>query len=284
MTSTFNFNWFLDNCLPFIYKLRNKTIVIKYGGAAMKSNYLKQQVMKDIIFLSSFGIKIIVVHGGGPVINHWLKLLNIAPKFEQGIRVTDSSTMEIVEMVLAGKINKELVNLLNIDKNIAIGLSGKDANLLLASNMFDNVNNLVGKIISVNIDLLNLLLEKGYIPVIATIGSSSNLITYNINADTAAGTIAQSLKADKLVLLTDTPGILLDIEDMSSLQKQLNVGNIEELCKQEIISGGMIPKVECCINSLKNGVKAAHIIDGRIEHSLLLELLTLDRVGSQIVL
>jgi acetylglutamate kinase len=284
MISTFNFNWFLENCLPFIHKLRNKVIVIKYGGAAMQSNHLKIQVIKDILFLYSLGIKLILVHGGGPVINNWLKRLDIQPKFEHGIRMTDSKTMEIVEMVLAGKINKELVSLINVNKNIGVGLSGKDANLLLASNMFDDSNNLVGKIDSVNIDLLNLLLDNGYIPVISSIGSSTDLTTYNINADTAAGTISQALNADKLILLTDTPGILLDVKDPASLQKELNITDVQDLCKQNIIAGGMVPKVQCCINSLRNKVDATHIIDGRVEHSLLFELLTSERVGSQIIL
>ena len=284
MISTLNFNWFLENCLPFIHKLRNKIIVIKYGGAAMQSNDLKMQVVKDILFLSSLGIKLILVHGGGPVINNWLKRLSIQPKFENGIRVTDFQTMEIVEMVLAGKINKELVNLINVNDNIGVGLSGKDANLLSASNMFNNSNNLVGKIDSVNTDLLNLLLDNGYIPVIASVASSIDLITYNINADTAAGTIAQALNADKLVLLTDTPGILLDIEDNNSLQKELNINDIHNLCERNIIAGGMIPKVECCITSLRNQVNAAHIIDGRVEHALLFELLTSERIGSKIIL
>ena len=284
MISTFNFNWFLDNCLPFIYKLRNKVIVIKYGGAAMKNNHLKFQVIMDILFLFSVGIKVVLVHGGGPFINDWLNRLNIEPKFENGIRITDSQTMEIVEMVLVGKINKELVNLINKNNNIAIGLSGKDSNLLLASSMFQDSNNLVGKIDSVNTKPLNLLLDNGYIPVIASVASSYDLTTYNINADTAAGNIAQALCAEKLVLLTDTPGILLDIQEPESLQKQLDVNSIEELCQQNIISGGMIPKVQCCLHALKNNVQTTHIIDGRLEHSLLFELLTNDRIGSQIVL
>ena len=284
MMSTFNFNWFLDNCLPFIYKLRNKVIVIKYGGAAMKDNNLKSQVITDILFLFSLGIKIVLVHGGGPFINDWLNRLNIEPKFDDGIRITDAQTMEIVEMVLVGKINKELVSLININNNVGIGLSGKDANLLLASHMFNDSNNLVGTIDSVNSQVLNFLLDNNYIPVIASVASSNDLTTYNVNADTAAGAVAQALNAEKLILLTDTPGILLDIKDPNSLQKQLTTDNIHNLCKQNIISEGMIPKVNCCINALNNNVKTTHIIDGRIEHSLLWELLTNNRIGSQIVL
>nr|YP_009297095.1 acetylglutamate kinase [Ceramium japonicum]AOM66438.1 acetylglutamate kinase [Ceramium japonicum] len=284
MINTFNFNWFLENCLPFIYKLRNKIIVIKYGGAAMQSNHLKMQVIKDILFLSSFGIKLIIVHGGGPVINDWLQRLHIQPKFKNGIRVTDGPTMEVVEMVLAGKINKELVNLINMYDNIGIGLSGKDAKLLLASNMFDDSSNLVGNIESVNTNLLNLLLNNGYIPVIASVASSYDLVTYNINADIAAANIAQALNAHQLILLTDTPGILLDVEDPSSLQKEINIDDVNNLCKKNIIAGGMIPKVQSCVTALMNQVDSTHIIDGRVEHSLLLELLTSERIGSKIVL
>ena len=284
MISTFNFNWFLENCLPFIYKLRNKVVVIKYGGAAMKNDDLKVQVIQDIIFLSSLGVKLVLVHGGGPFINDWLKRVNIEPKFESGIRITDAQTMEIVEMVLVGKINKELVNLINIDKNIGIGLSGKDANLLVASKLFSNSQNLVGKIDFVNTDLLNLLLDQSYIPVIASVASSLDAKTYNVNADTAASSIAQALNADKLILLTDTPGVLLDIKDPNSLQKKLSINDIEALYSKGIISGGMMPKVQCCIDALRNKVETTHIIDGRTEHALLFELLTKSRIGSQIIL
>lgn len=283
MMSTLNFNWFLDNCLPFIYKLRNKVIVIKYGGAAMKNDHLKFQVVQDILFLSSLGVKVVIVHGGGPTINDWLNRLNIKPKFENGIRMTNFQTMEIVEMVLVGKINKELVNLINTNENIAVGLSGKDAKLLVASNLFNDSTNLVGKIDKVNTELLDLLLSNNYIPVIASVASSSDLITYNINADTAASHIARALNAEKLVLLTDTPGLLLDIQNLNTLQKKLNINDVKNLLDRDIISGGMIPKIHCCIDAVKSNVKSTHIIDGRIEHSLLLELLTQDRIGSQII-
>lgn len=283
MMSTLNFNWFLENCLPFIYELRNKVIVIKYGGAAMKNDHLKFQVVQDILFLSSLGVKVVIVHGGGPTINDWLNRLNIEPKFENGIRMTNFQTMEIVEMVLVGKINKELVNLINTNDNIAVGLSGKDAKLLVASNLFNDSTNLVGKIDKVNTELLNLLLSNNYIPVVASVASSSDLTTYNINADTVASHIARALNAEKLVLLTDTPGLLLDIGNLNSLQKKLNINDVKNLLNRDIISGGMIPKIHCCIDALESKVKSTHIIDGRIEHSLLLELLTQDRIGSQIV-
>ena len=250
----------------------------------MKNDDLKVQVIQDIIFLSSLGVKLVLVHGGGPFINDWLKRVNIEPKFESGIRITDAQTMEIVEMVLVGKINKELVNLINIDKNIGIGLSGKDANLLVASKLFSNSQNLVGKIDFVNTDLLNLLLDQSYIPVIASVASSLDAKTYNVNADTAASSIAQALNADKLILLTDTPGVLLDIKDPNSLQKKLSINDIEALYSKGIILGGMMPKVQCCIDALRNKVETTHIIDGRTEHALLFELLTKSRIGSQIIL
>nr|QCI05219.1 acetylglutamate kinase [Centroceras clavulatum] len=284
MINTFNLSPFLDNYLPFIKMLRNKIIVIKYGGAAMKNINLKLKVMQDIIFLHNLGLKLVIVHGGGPMINDWLNKVNIKPKFENGFRVTDAKTMEIVEMVLVGKINKELVNLINIHDNIAVGLCGKDANLLLASPMFSNSTNLVGQIDFVNTNYLNLLLNSGYIPVISSVASSVDSKTYNINADTAASSIAQSLNAEKLILLTDVSGVMLDINDVNSLQKKLNLSMINDLRNQGIIIGGMIPKIECCINALLNNVISAHIINGQIEHALLFELLTNKRIGSQITL
>lgn len=284
MSNTFNLSTFLDNSLPLIKYLRNKIVVVKYGGAAMKNIHLKLKVIQDIILLHNLGIKLVVVHGGGPMINDWLNKLNIKPQFENGFRVTDAQTMEIVEMVLVGKINKEIVNLININGSIAVGLCGKDANLLVASPMFKNSNNLVGKIDLVNTNYLNLLLNSGYIPVISSIASSIDSNTYNINADTAASSIAQALHAEKLILLTDVPGIMLDINDYKSLQKNLNLSMINDLCDQGVIAGGMIPKIECCINALVNNVTSTHIINGQIEHALLFELFTKKRIGSQITL
>ena len=283
MLNTLNLNQFLSHYLQFGKQLRNQIIVIKYGGAAMKNNDLKLKVIQDILFLYNLGIKLVLVHGGGPMINDWLNYLNIKPIFEKGIRITDAQTMEIVEMVLVGKVNKDLVNLINVYSNVGIGLSGKDANLLLASPMFPDSENLVGTIDHVNTETLNLLLNSGYIPIIASVASSKNGTTYNVNADTVASSIAQSLDADKLILLTDTPGVLTDIQNTDTLQKFINVDTVQRLCKQNIIQGGMVPKVECCINALHNNVESTHIIDGRIEHALLYELLTENRLGSQIV-
>nr|QCI08246.1 acetylglutamate kinase [Pterothamnion crispum] len=269
---------------PLIQHLSGRIIVIKYGGAAMKDNSLKLQVIEDIVFLYNLGIKIILVHGGGPMINSWLNKLNITPKFQNGIRITDHNTMPIVEMVLVGQVNKELVSLLN-QKNIpAIGLSGKDANLILSSKYFSGSDNLVGKVDMINNQILTLLLDSGYIPVLASVAADKFGETHNINADTVAGAIAESLECEKLVLLTDTSGIMIDISDISTLQKFLNISEVQNLIEQNVISGGMIPKVECCIKALKNNVNATHIINGSIEHALLIELLTINRSGSQIVL
>nr|YP_009295604.1 acetylglutamate kinase [Mastocarpus papillatus]AOL58088.1 acetylglutamate kinase [Mastocarpus papillatus] len=274
----------LSETLPFIQEFTGSTIVIKYGGAAMKNDQLKKKVIDDLLFLYFIGIKPILVHGGGPIINSWLKRVNLEPKFENGIRVTDRQTMEIVEMVLVGKVNQNLVTLLNRKYSFAIGLSGKDGNLIKASKLFDVDDNFVGKVKSINTTLLNLLLNKGYIPVITSIGADENGQAYNINADTVAAAIAIELKADKLILLTDTPGIMYDINDKSTLVKNLNSTEINLLKRDQIISGGMIPKVDCCISALQGNVKSTHIIDGRLEHALLLEILTSEGIGSMITL
>jgi len=273
----------LSEALPFIQKFAGRTIVIKYGGAAMQNHLLKDKVIEDILFLSYVGLNPILVHGGGPVINYWLNKVNIKSKFDKGVRVTDLPTMEIVEMVLIGKVNQELVALINKKKGRAIGLSGKDANLIVASNSSQDEANYVGSIESVNISIINLLVKQGYIPVIASVAADLLGQSYNINADTVAGAIAANLNAEKLILLTDTPGIMLDIDDPKTLIKVVNKSKIQLLKKQKVISGGMIPKVNCCIDALGQGVGSAHIIDGRVEHALLLEVLTKDGIGSMLV-
>nr|QVY58130.1 acetylglutamate kinase [Eucheuma denticulatum] len=273
---------YLIDTLPFIKKYMGKVVVIKYGGAAMVNNELKKKVINDILFLFFFGIKPVLIHGGGPIINRWLNKLKIEPQFRNGIRLTDENTMEIVQMVLSGKINKDLVSLLNINGNYSIGLSGVDGNLINASPLFQDSKNLVGKVDNINADLLMMLLDSGYIPVIASVGVNTNGQLYNINADTVAGHIARVLNAEKLILLTDTPGIMNNISDPNTVIKNITVAQVFELKEKNIISGGMIPKVECCIHALQSNVKEAHIIDGRLEHSLLLELFTINRVGSML--
>ena len=274
----------LSEALPFIQKFFGRTIVVKYGGAAMKNSTLKNKLIEDILFLSYIGIKPILVHGGGPMINTWLEKVNIQSRFHNGVRVTDKSTMEIVEMVLVGKINKELVTLLNQKKGLAIGLSGKDGNLLIASHLFKGTDNLVGSIKKVNVEILRLLLDSGYIPIISSVAADEHGQSYNVNADTAAGALAEALKAEKLILLTDTLGLMHDLSDPSTLIKHATVNQIQKLTEQKIITDGMIPKVECCVKALKGNVKAAHIIDGRVEHALLLEVLTAQGIGSMITI
>nr|YP_010196022.1 acetylglutamate kinase [Gracilaria bursa-pastoris]UAD83419.1 acetylglutamate kinase [Gracilaria bursa-pastoris] len=274
----------LSDLLPLIQRFYGSTIVIKYGGSAMKDVGLKSKIIEDILFLSYIGIKVVIVHGGGPIINYWLKQMNIEPKFFNGIRVTDKITMELVEMVLVGKVNKDLVRLFNRSSNIAVGLSGKDANLITASSFFtDQPDNYTGKVEKVNLDIINILLSHGYIPVIASVASDLNGQSYNINADSVAGAIAEYLNAEKLILLTDTLGIMSNINNPATLIKHLDIDKLEHLKDQQIIVGGMIPKVDCCIQALKNNVISAHIINGNIEHALLLEILTSGGIGSKLV-
>lgn len=283
MLNDFNRFSLISDILPFIRNYTSKLFVIKYGGSAMQSDLLQSNVINDISFLHFLGIKIVLVHGGGPFVSSWLSKLDIKSEFENGVRLTDSKMMEVVEMVLSGKVNKNLVSLFGKNDILSVGLSGKDANLSFASPFFSNSNNLVGRVNSVNSHILRLLLSNNYIPVISSISSGLDQNTYNINADTFAGSIAESLLADKLILLTDTLGIMKDMNDSSSLIKDLKIDDILNLKENSIISGGMIPKVDSCVKALKSGVKSTHIIDGRISHSLLLELFTLERIGSRIV-
>ena len=269
--------------LPYIQQLSRKPIVIKYGGSAMLNKSLKHHVINDLIFLSSIGLQPILIHGGGPAINYWLEKLSIKPIFHNGVRVTDASTMQVVEMVLAGIINKELVMLVNTNGGSAVGLSGKDGSLVLAQSLDIQTLGFVGNIISINIKLLSLLLENSYIPIIASVSYDKSGYTYNINADTLASRIAIALNAEKLIFLTDTPGLLLDINNASSLIQTLDINQVFELQKKGIISGGMIPKVQSCVSALKHGVKSAHIIDGRVKHSLLSTILTKNSYGSTLV-
>lgn len=283
MLSDFQRVQVLSEALPFIQKFSGKTVVIKYGGSAMQNQVLKNKVIEDILFLSHIGLKPVLIHGGGPMINLWLNKLNIKSQFRQGIRVTDSTAMEIVEMVLVGKVNQELVALMNKKKGKAIGLSGKDGQLVIATRFFKQRDNFVGKISQVNIGIVDILSRQGYIPIIASVAANKDGQAYNINADTVAGAIASELKAEKLILLTDTPGILQDVNDSSSLIRSLDASLVNLLKKDKIISGGMIPKVDCCMQAIQYGVKSAHIIDGRIEHALLLEILTNDGIGSMLL-
>nr|YP_010619736.1 Acetylglutamate kinase [Tayloriella tenebrosa]WAX03749.1 Acetylglutamate kinase [Tayloriella tenebrosa] len=274
---------FSVDTLSLIRKYAGSTFVIKYGGSAMKSKDLQLNVIHDIAFLYSLGIKIILVHGGGYLIDNWLMKLNIKPKFERGLRVTDANTIELVEMVLSGYVNKNLTSLLNQNNIPAVGLSGKDANLVTAIPISQSSNDFTGNVNHINSKILSTLLDNSFLPVVASVASDLKGQTYNINADTLAGSIASYTKADKLILLTDTPGILSNIHDNSSLIKHINLNKVYDLKSTGVITHGMIPKIDCCIDALKNEVSAAHIIDGRVRYALLYELLTNDRLGSMLV-
>lgn len=273
----------LSEALPYIQKFAGRTVVIKYGGAAMREESLKQQVISDVVFMSCVGLRPILVHGGGPEINTWLDKLGIAPQFKNGLRVTDAATMDVVEMVLVGRVNKEIVRLINQAGGKAVGISGTDGNLIQARPEGSDDIGFVGEVKNVETHLLETLIQAGYIPVVSSVAADETGQAYNINADTVAGELAAALGAEKLILLTDTAGILHNPQDVSTLYHFLNIQQARQLVEQGIISGGMIPKVNCCVRSLAQGVKAAHILDGRLPHSLLLEIFTDTGIGSMIV-
>jgi acetylglutamate kinase len=273
----------LSEALPYIQRFAGRTVVVKYGGAAMKDSSLKDKVVRDIVFLSCVGLRPIVVHGGGPEINTWLGKLNIEPQFKDGLRVTDAETMDVVEMVLVGRVNKELVSLIDQAGGSAVGLCGKDGNLITARPQGNEGIGFVGEVAAVNTDLLEALVERGYVPVVSSVAADETGQAYNINADTVAGEIAAAMGAEKLILLTDTPGILQDYHDPSTLIYKLDLTTARGLIADGTVGGGMIPKVNCCIRSLAQGVRAAHILDGRLPHALLLEILTDSGIGSMIV-
>ncbi len=273
----------LSEALPYIQKFAGRRIVIKYGGAAMSNENLRQAVFRDIALLSSVGAQPIVVHGGGPEINQWLKKLKISSEFRNGLRVTNPETMEVVGMVLIGKINKQIVNGINKVGATSIGLCGIDGCLIEARPWGDGSHGLVGEVTKINSDVINPLIEKGYIPVISSVAASKEGVTYNINADTAAGEIAAAIGAEKLILLTDTLGILENQNDPSTLIPKIRLPKVRQLIEEDIVTGGMTPKAECCIRALAQGVSAAHIIDGRIPHALLLEIFTDKGIGTMIV-
>lgn len=273
----------LSEALPYLQEFAGRTIVVKYGGAAMKNPTLKAQVIRDIVLLSCVGLRPVVVHGGGPEINTWLDKLGIEPQFQNGLRVTDAATMDVVEMVLVGRVNKEIVSLINQAGGRAIGLCGKDANLFQARPEGRAGIGFVGEVASVDVQALVPLVQSGYIPVISSVAADETGQAYNINADTVAGELAAALGAEKLILLTDTAGILKDYHDPTTLLRKLDIQQARELITTGVVSGGMIPKVNCCVRSLAQGVKAAHIVDGRVPHSLLLEIFSDSGVGSMLV-
>ncbi len=273
----------LSEALPYIQQFSGRTVVIKYGGAAMKDSTLKADVIRDIVFLSCVGLRPVIVHGGGPEINTWLTRLGIEPQFKNGLRVTDASTMEVVEMVLVGRVNKEIVDLINRAGGDAVGLCGKDGASIEARPQGSEDIGFVGEVSSIDIQLVESLVNSNYIPVISSVAADENGQSYNINADTVAGELAAALNAEKLILLTDTPGILRDREQPESLITKLDIHQAREAIDSGIVAGGMIPKVTCCVRSLAQGVRAAHIIDGRVPHALLLEIFTDAGIGTMMV-
>lgn len=271
----------LIQSLPYIRMYNGKVIVIKYGGNAMVSEELKQQVMQDLVLLWLIGIKVVLVHGGGPEITDTLKAVGKETQWVDGLRVTDKETAEIVQMVLAGKINKSLVNLLETKGGKAMGISGIDGQMIKAE-VKDERLGFVGKITDVNVEPINDLLEKGYIPVVSTIGCDNQGNVYNINADTAAAFIAGKLNAERLITMTDIAGILRDKNDPSSLIGHIDTVGIRKLIEDGTISDGMIPKVQCCLDAIDMGVNRVIIMDGRVEHSLLIETLTDEGAGTMV--
>ncbi len=274
----------LVDALPYIQKYYNKIVVIKYGGAAMSDPALKEAVMRDIVLLSLVGIKVVLVHGGGPEINSMLKKLGIEPKFVGGLRYTDAQTMEVVQMVLAGKVNKDLVSLLGQSGGKALGLCGMDGRMIEAKKLEGDVDlGFVGEITDVNTEPILDALQNGYVPVVSTIGIGEDSTLYNINADTAAAKIAAKLNAENVILMTDTRGLLRDKDDEESLIPVVQVSEVPKLIKEGIIGGGMIPKVDCCVEAVRRGVKRAFIIDGRIPHAILNEMLSSEGIGTMVL-
>lgn len=271
----------LTQALPNIKKYSGKIVVIKYGGNAMINEQLKQQVMEDMVLLWLIGVKVVLVHGGGPEINELMDKLGKKPQFVDGLRVTDKETVDIVQMVLAGKVNKTLVNLLEMKGGKAMGISGMDGRLIEAQ-IKDERLGYVGKVTKVHITPILDLLEKGYIPVISTIGCDEYGNAYNINGDTAAAYIAGALGAQRLIMMTDIDGILRDKDDPSTIIPNLTLTEIEELKGEGVISGGMIPKVDCCVEAIHKGVRNVVILDGRVPHSILMELLTDEGAGTMV--
>ena len=272
----------LSEALPYIQRFSGRRVVIKYGGAAMAHAELREAVFRDLALLACVGVQPVIVHGGGPEINQWLKRLEIPAEFRDGLRVTDADTMDVVEMVLVGRVNKQIVNGLNQLGARAVGLSGSDGSLVEARPWGSGSHGLVGDVAKVNPDVLGPLLERGYLPVISSVAATPDGRSHNINADTVAGELAAALEAEKLILLTDTPGILMDKEDSDSLIRKLRLSEARQLINNGVVAGGMTPKTECCIRALAQGVAAAHIVDGRVPHALLLEVFTDAGIGTMV--
>ena len=271
----------LIEALPYIQKFNNKIIVIKYGGNAMVDERLKMAVMRDMVLLNIVGIKVVLVHGGGPEIDQMMKKLSLESRFINGLRYTDDVTAEVVQMVLAGKVNKQLVSLIHQNGGKGIGLCGTDGDILQVEKLESEEDlGFVGNITGVNTQPINMALDNGYIPIIATVGTDEKGQIYNINADTAAAEVAGALKAEKLITMTDIVGLLREKRDEDSLITNVDIFEIPQLIEEGIIMGGMIPKVESCVEAILQGVREAVIIDGRIEHAILIELFSNEGIGT----
>lgn len=273
----------LVQALPYIQQYKGKTIVVKYGGNAMTSDELKTSVINDLVLMKCVGINVVVVHGGGPDISSYLKKINKESAFVNGLRYTDEETMEIVQMLLGGKVNKDIVKLVENSGGKAIGLSGMDGSMIKAKKIQGEIDlGYVGEITEINTDIITQAADSGYLPIIASIAVGDDNHAYNINADTCAAKIASALKAESLILLTDVPGVMQDPNDNSTLISELRLHDIPALEMSGVIKGGMIPKIQCCVESVRRGVKKAQIIDGRVPHSLILELFSTEGIGTMI--
>lgn len=274
----------LSQALPYIQKYHDKIVVIKYGGNAMENEQLKQNVMEDVVLLSEVGVKLVLVHGGGPDINQTLHMVGKESKFVNGLRYTDKETMDIVQMVLAGKTNKNLVNMISKLHAKAVGISGMDGHIIEAQKMVsENDLGYVGQIVKIHPELIFKLILDGYIPVVASVGTDCQGNIYNVNADLAASAIAGALNAENMIFVSNVPGVLKNPEDEDSIMTNIHISDVPKLEEDGIITGGMIPKVECCVDCVRQGVKKTVIIDGRVPHACLIEMLSDEGIGSMIV-
>ncbi len=271
----------LLEALPYIQRFRGKVVVVKYGGAAMTDPELSSLFAQDVVLMRSVGMRPVVVHGGGPQIGSLMKRLGMEPEFRDGLRVTDADTLDVARMVLVGKVNRDIVSSINVHGPLAVGLSGEDAGLITASARHPDLG-YVGNVDSVNPDILDRLMAEELIPIVATIGTDMEGQAYNINADTAAGAVAEAVQAEKLVYLTDVIGVLRDVGDPESLITTASADELDKLIEEGILTGGMIPKITSCTRAVRNGVAHAHILDGRVPHALLLEMFTRDGIGTMV--
>jgi len=271
----------LLEALPYIQRFRGKVVVVKYGGAAMTDPELSGLFAQDVVLMRSVGMKPVIVHGGGPQIGSLMRRLGMEPEFRDGLRVTDAETLDVARMVLVGKVNRDIVSSINVHGPLAVGLSGEDAGFITASARHPDLG-YVGNVDSVNPGILDRLLAEELIPVVATIGTDLEGQAYNINADTAAGAVAEAVRAEKLVYLTDVIGVLRDVADPESLVTTASADELDKLIEEGVLSGGMIPKITSCTRAVRNGVAHAHILDGRVPHALLLEMFTRDGIGTMV--